>query len=246
MDSSPVWAKNASDRIYFSCAGLPISEASAPKSDRPKSYSDMVNEMYATAATPVRGAAAICLLDLATGTMEDVLASDKYDYVHPQSTSDGSLYYVRKPYRIKNKSVSALGCLGDIFLLPVRLLGALFGFLNVFSAKYSGKTLSKNTDVKNRDEGQMLIDGNLIHAEKELKANRSRGDKNPGIIPHSWELRCLSADGRDRLVRAGVAAFRVNEEDGSILVSNGSHILCILADGGEEKVHSAAGVTAIH
>ncbi|MBQ9121776.1 MAG: hypothetical protein IJY12_05400 [Clostridia bacterium] len=244
-DSAPVWSAVSPDRIYFCCAGLPIEEAPEPTADHPKSYSDMVNEMYSSATVAPRGASAICLLDLVAGTIDEVLSNGKYDYLHPQSTPDGSLYYIRRPYRASSGGSGALGCLGDIFLLPVRLIGALFGFLNVFSAKYSGKTLSKNTDVKNRDERQMLIDGNLIHAEEELKANKRHGDKNPGIIPRSWELRRIAPDGSDTLIRAGVAAFRVDEEDGSILVSNGSHILRLTTDGGEEKLHSATGVTAI-
>ena len=129
-------------------------------------------------------------------------------------------------------------------MMPVRLFQALFGFLNVFSAKYSGKTLSRS-DVKNRDEGQLFIDGNLINAERELKANAKRGDKNPGIIPRSWELRRLSPNGEDTLVRAGVAAFRVDEATGDIIFSNGSAILRLDKDGKEEKIIKADKVTFI-
>ena len=130
-------------------------------------------------------------------------------------------------------------------MLPFRLLSALFNFLNVFSAKYSGKTLSRSGDVKNRDENKLFIDGNLINAEEELKANRSRGDKNPGIIPSSWELRRLDANGNDTLVRKGVVAYRVDEKTGDILISNGSAILSVSSDGKEEKISSASHVTYI-
>ena len=134
----------------------------------------------------------------------------------------------------------------DIVLFPIRLLGAIFGFLNVFSAKYSGKTLSKNRDIKNRDEKELFIDGNLINAEKELKANKRKGDKIPGIIPHSWELRRLDTNGNDTLVRAGVAAFFVNENEKNILVSNGSGVLRINSDGKEEKICSVGKITYIY
>ena len=130
------------------------------------------------------------------------------------------------------------------FNLKVRLVGAFLGFLNVFSAKYSGKTLSRS-DVKSRDEKQLFIDGNLINAERELKKNAKRGEKHPGIIPRSWELRRLSANGEDTLVRAGVTAFRVDDATGDILFSNGSAIIKRDKDGKEEKILSADGVTFI-
>ena len=132
----------------------------------------------------------------------------------------------------------------DTLLLPFRLVMAIFNFFNIFSAKYSGKTLTRAGDVKNRDEQKMRIDGNLINAEAELKANRDRGDRNPGIIPHTWELRRRRADGNDELVRRGVVAYRV-DKNGDILVSNGTAILRMTAEGQEEKLVDAPHVTFI-
>ena len=245
-DSAPAWSTAHPDQIYFCSAGLPIStEPQAKPNAAPKGYSEMVQEMYNTAARAHHGPTAICLLDIARGTMEELLSNDKYDYTHPQSMPDGSFYYIRRPYRSVSKRANPFGCLLDILLLPFRLLGALFGFLNVFSAKYSGKTLSKSGDIKHRDEQQMFIDGNLIQAERELQANRKRGQANPGIIPHTWELRRREANGTDTLIRAGVAAFRANPHNGEILLSNGSAILRRTPDGKEEKLTDVHGVTFI-
>ena len=241
-DGSPVWSATESGKIYFCSAGLPENVNNPPERDEgPKGISQMVNEMYSASST-VKGPSAICLLDIRAGRLDEILANDRYDFTHPQSTLDGSLYYIKKPYK-SNSGCNSFGCLADIVMLPVRLFQALFGFLNVFSAKYSGKTLSRS-DVKRKDEGQMFIDGNLINAERELKENQRRGDKNPGIIPHSWELRCLDKNGSDRLVRSGVSAYRVLE-GGNILISNGSHIILIDSNGREEKLISAHAVSFI-
>ncbi|MBE6609054.1 MAG: hypothetical protein E7634_00085 [Ruminococcaceae bacterium] len=243
-DTSPAWAAFDPNKIYFCCMGLPIKEAKDPNYNAPpRSISQIVSEMY-DASTVVRGPSSICLLDTSLGTLDEILSDDRYDFTHPQSLGDGSLYYIRKPYRQNSDKRSSFGCLAEIALLPFRLLEALFGFLNVFSAKYSGKTLSKN-DVKHRDEKQMYIDGNLINAEKELRANAKKGDKNPGIIPRSWELRRLDSSGNDTLIKRGVSAFRVNETTGDILLSNGSHILKLDKNGKEEKILSAPKVTFI-
>ena len=91
----------------------------------------------------------------------------------------------------------------------------------------------------------MFIDGNLINAERELKNNAKRGDKNPGIIPRSWELRRLATNGEDSLVRAGVTAFRVDEATGDILFSNGSAVLKLDKNGKEERIVKADKVTFI-
>ncbi len=241
-DSWPVWSAVDSGKIYFCSAGLPENEKAAPDDNAaPRGISQIVDEMYSSSSVRL-GPSAICLLDINEGSLVELLSDNSYDYTSPQSTSDGSLYYIRKPYK-NNSGGNSFGCLADIVMLPVRLFQALFGFLNVFSAKYSGKTLSRS-DVKRKDEGQMMIDGNLINAERELKENQRRGDKNPGIIPRSWELRRLDGSGTDTLIRAGVLAYRV-DESGKILISNGSHILRIDADGREERLLTADKVTFI-
>lgn len=244
-DSSPVWSVSESDKVYFCSVGLPENEQRERDNDEaPRGISQMVNDIYSSSRPINRSPSSICLLDVTAGRLDELLADDRYDFTHPQSTSDGSLYYIRKPYKANSSSGSSFGCLADLVMLPIRLIEALFSFLNVFSAKYSGKTLSRS-DVKQRDEKQMFIDGNLINAEKELRDNQRRGDKNPGIIPGSWELHRLDASGKDSLVRRGVAAFRVNEENGDIIISNGSAIIRIDDSGREEKLLSAEGVVFI-
>lgn len=245
-DSRPVWSATDDNKIYFCCAGLPIEDSGEEHRTHQPDYTELVTQMFTSSApTTQRGPSSICLLDISNGTMDDVLSDEKYDFTSPQSMPDGSLYYIRRPYAHDNGGGSALGCLGETLLLPIRLFGALFGFLNVFSAKYSGKTLSKTVGAKNRDEAKLFIDGNLINAEAELRANRTRQDENPGIIPHTWELRRHEANGEDTLIRRGVAAYRVDEESGDILISNGSAILRRTRDGKEEKLSDTAKVTFI-
>lgn len=244
-DSQPSWSETRRDTIYYCSSGLPEKSQEDARSQRPMDMSQMATRMFTVPAAPVtRGPSAIMKLDIAAGTLDELLADDRYDYIRPQSLPDGSLYYIRRPY-IAERGTSALGCLGDIVLFPFRLLGALFGFLNVFSAKYSGRTLSKSVGTRNRDEEKLFIDGNRINAEAELRANRNRGEENPGIIPHSWELRCRKPNGDDILIRRGVMAYRVDTKTGDLLVSNGSAILRLAPDGREEKVLSAAKVTFI-
>ncbi len=244
-DSQPAWSATDANKIYFCCAGLPLDDGEKEKIEPTMSYAQIMTHMFTSVRTSaLRGPSSICLLDIERGDMDELLCDDRYDYTSPQSTRDGSLYYIQKPYKQQENGGDGLGCFLDALALPFRLVGALFGFLNVFFAKYSGKTLTNSVGTKQRDEEKIFIDGNLINAEKELRANKSHGDANPGIIPRTWELHRLGADGSDTLIKRGVIAFRVCE-GGDILVSNGSAILRIGTDGKEEKIVAAQKVTFI-
>ena len=151
----------------------------------------MVSEIYDNTATALRGPTSVCSIDTERGELTEILSDPEYDYTSPYSSFDGSLYYIKKPYSL-GIAPNPLGILGDILLFPFRILRALFSFLNVFSATYSGKTLTKGKNTKYKDEKKTFIDGNLINAEKELQENARKGEKFPGIIPRSWELHKLA------------------------------------------------------
>lgn len=243
-DFEPVWSASRPERFYFCTSGLKIDSTQKERESAGfTSVPQLMLQMASSSVPAVKGAASICMIDTSNGTMRELLCDGSFDYVHPQSLPDGSLFYIRKPYKQK-KDRTFGGCLLDIILFPFRLLASLFGFMNYFSMKYSGKALSKAGDIKNSDEGKLFIDGNLIEAEKELKANRSHGDRFPGIIPRSWELHRLFADGTDELIRRGVLAYRVTA-DNEIYISNGSCVLLRRENGEESKVSDTPRVTFI-
>ena len=244
IDRAPVFSKQNESLIYFTSTGLPNEDPEAPKSEAPKSYGQMVSEIYDNTATTLRGPTSVCSIDTERGELTEILSDREYDYTSPYSSCDGSLYYIKKPYSL-GAAPNPLGILGDILLFPFRILRALFSFLNVFSATYSGKTLTKGKNTKYKDEKKTFIDGNLINAEKELQENARKGEKFPGIIPRSWELHKLDKYGADTLIKKGVASYKVIEESGEIIYSNGSSIVALSSDGKEEKLSSADKVSYI-
>lgn len=239
IESSPVFDRADPHRILFCSSGLPVEDAPEDGTPTPPpSYADMVQDMYDASSYEARkGPSALCVLNLENREVTELLSDPRYDYLRPATAADGTLYYIRRPYEAER--MSTLGCLADALLFPVRLLGALFGFLNVFSAKYAGKTLSRS-DVKHRDERQMRIDGNLVNAERALRENRR--DEHPGIIPRTWQLIRRSPDGTEITVKRGVCAFALCE-DGTLLVSNGSAVLHMTKDGREDCLLRTEGVT---
>lgn len=249
VESAPVWSKVKPDTVIFSSAGLLQDgrEEDDPRNKRPTSYHEFMMSMMMGDEVIDReqSAQSISEMNLRTGEIVDLLTDPAYSFVRPQCDGEGNIYYIKKPFR-SDEGKKKGGCLVDLLLAPFRLIRAIVGFFNIFTVKYSGKNLTAaggNSKAKKKDEEKIFIDGNLIAAEKERRENQSKGDAYPGIIPRSFELRCLRADGEDRLIRKGVLSYRLCDE--GVLYSNGSYVLLRRPDGSEEKLIKADKVTFI-
>jgi len=113
----------------------------------------------------------------------------------------------------------------DLVLLPFRLLFAVFQFLNFFTVRYTGNTLTTtgNARQKHADIRKMMIWGNLLDADK--AADRAE-DGTPTLVPRTWELIRCKGNGnskKEEVVAKGVLSFDLYP-DGSVLYSNGSAI----------------------
>ena len=227
----PVWSAMKRDRIIYSGCGLAISRAES--SQKPLMMMTVADLKGSGIVSCEESPYYVCALDLDTMELSELVtdSTQRYSYVKPHESADGYIYYIKKPY--KNEEKQGSGCLSAL-LAPFRLLGALFGFLNFFTMKYSGKTLAGgkgNTKAKSRTEAEMFIDGNLVNAGKELERNEKSGDKFPGIIPRSYELcRRLGASGREEVIKRGVIAYAV-DRSGEIYCSNGNHLLKLTPNG---------------
>ena len=81
---------------------------------------------------------AIQKVDLDTGKFETLAEDEAYDYLLPRPAADGSLYYIRRPYKPEGHvEVSPWKLALDIVLFPFRLARALALFLNFFSMMWS-------------------------------------------------------------------------------------------------------------
>ena len=241
IESSPVWSKTEPDVIYYSSAGLAQMDAEALSEERMQSLPALLLAMAEAGRAVELGPAGIYRLDLAQGEITEIAEDPRYNYVKPQVAEDGSLYYIRRPYT-EAKGTARGSCLLDLLLLPVHLLRALFGFLTIFTMKYSGTTLrSGGSAAKKKSEADLYIEGNLINAAESLRQNG--GEDYPGIIPRSWELIRRTPDGREEVVRRGVLSFCLDGE--GFYFSNGSYVLYHSPDGKEEKITKADEVTFI-
>lgn len=236
VDTNPSWDKSNSDILYYESAGISNDEKPDEKAAQfmtPMQIMQYMNYSYKL------GPSAIVRINFKTGDLDYILESNDISYIKPATDREGNLYYIEKPYDPDRKSGS--GCLKDILLFPVRLFRAIFGFFNFFSIKYSGSALSNNgTKAKSKDQQKLFIDGNLIDAERALKENAN--DENPGIIPRSFKLCRRTPDGKTDVLKCGVIAYTVCS-DGTIVCSNGKHIIKLSPDGREERILTEDNVT---
>ncbi|WP_436898934.1 hypothetical protein [Acinetobacter gyllenbergii] len=182
----------------------------------------------------------VCRLNLKTGDLETIIADPRYDCYKPQMDAAGQLYFLKRPYKNQNYSGNSLK---DIIFAPFKIIRAVFGWLDFFTQRYTGESL-KSTSGSNpaksrqKSEEELFVEGNLIKAQKALQQNQSAGEKFAGVIPRSWELIQCSSTGEQKVFKRGVLGYRLNTQ-GSVLYSNGKHLVSIAADQTEQMLVEA-------
>ena len=226
LDIMPSFSRFDRQIIYFSSAGI---------------FFDPRKRVFHSSAY------ALNRLDLRSGEIEEVAADAAYDYLRPREDAEQTLYCIRRPKTAKKGGAfSPL----DIVLVPFRLIKALFAWLNFFSQRYTGESLTKRTSGVNpareqqKTDEEIFIEGNLINATQALKQNTREGDKYPGVIPKTWELARRAADGDWEVVRRGVLDYTFDAAQ-NILYSNGKYIIRRTPDGAEEKICPAQMATSL-
>lgn len=153
------------------------------------------------------------------------LASDpKYDLLTPKMAADGTLYYIRRPYRPLRQRVRPWQTFKEILLMPLHLLTAIFEWLNFFTRRYTGKSLLAAHQPQRVGSQKMVFLGRVVDVGTEVERNRRFGDADsPALVPRTWELVKQRPHQEPEIISHGVLAFDVGS-DGSIVYSNGSAI----------------------
>jgi hypothetical protein len=227
QENHPSYSQDGS-KIFFSSAGLALSHSG-----------------FAVGV----GSFGISCYNIERNELDELLLSDKFDYIAPKEDRNGNLLFIKRPYRYAANNGNILL---DIIFFPVRIVKAIGGLLNYFSIVFGGESLRSgkaNNDVKAKQmsERELFFDGNVINAQQSLKENQRLGEKYPGIIPHSWELTRLDKDGNQHCLKKGVMDFSICQ-NGDIVYSNGNAIIRLLPDGSEqliEKCRMASNVVEL-
>jgi hypothetical protein len=214
IDDAPHWVPGPAGELVFQSAAIGRNRAG-----------------FAVTQAPF----AIHKLDLEAGTVTTLAEDPRFDLLTPQLANDGTLFYIRRPYRDPNQPPSPWRAALDLVLLPFRLLNALFQFLNFFTVRYTGNTLTTtgNARQKHADIRKMMVWGNMLDADK--TADRA-DDGTPALVPKSWELiRRRKDSSTEEVVAKGVLCYDLYS-DGSVLYSNGSGIYRVDQKGSVERL----------
>lgn len=179
-----------------------------------------------------------------SGEIADVAGDEKYDFLLPRENRDGDLYCIRRPRQSQEETGPTFL---DVLFMPVRLLRAVFGWLNFFTQRYTGESLLKkdsggNNPARNRNQSdeEFFIEGNLLNTEQTRKGDALKGEKYPGSAPKNWELVKLGAATSIEVIKRGVLDYSFDTQ-GGILYSNGRYLLR-LSPSGEEEILCEAKV----
>ncbi|KGF73370.1 hypothetical protein DO97_19905 [Neosynechococcus sphagnicola sy1] len=174
-------------------------------------------------------------LDLDRQQITTLLADPQFDLLGPQLTSDGTLYYIRRPYRPLHRRSGLLRTLLDIVMMPLWFLYAIFQWINFFTLRYTGKPLMTAGQPQPMDVKQMMVWGNLIDAEQAARRNRFGEADAPALVPRSWQLVRQRPAQQPEVLSEGVLAFDL-AADGTLVYANGSAVYCLPPSGVAERL----------
>lgn len=192
-------------------------------------YTSMGYARNQSGAVAEKSPCSICCYDESTGSLDELIANDGFDYIKPSDDKEGNIYYIKRKYEPTKRESNLFM---DILLFPVRIVRAIGGFLSVFSMAFGGEPLRTggHNPAKSRtaDERELFVEGNLI------KAQRLSDNSDEGIIPSDWVLVKYS-DGEETVLKKGVMDYHLTD-NGDIIYSNGNAVRLLRKDGKDEKL----------
>ena len=214
LDENPVWGKADPRTIYYDSAGI--------GKDHAGGYIESTEK-------------AVNRLALDSGTIQTIAASPGHDCFSPKVDDQDRLYFIKRPHQKTGKKGMSFK---DFLLIPYRLARAVYYWIEFFSIRYTGESLTSagvNPSQAKNDPKQIMINGNIVNAEQALRENRSKGEKFPGIAPRSWELMRREKDGSLVCLKKGVIDFDVTRNN-EIVYSNGKYLILIDKAGTERVI----------
>jgi len=223
VDLAPSWVPGAARRLVYQSAGVGRDRSGRPVGLGPSSIHE---------------------LDLERGDVRTLAESPAHDLLGPRMGDDGALYYIRRP-RTGRSRFAPLRLLLDLLLLPFRLIGAIFNWLNFFTVRYSGRPLVSSQGAQQRqvDARQWLVWGNLIGAAEDARRGGGGDDDAPGLVPQSWQLVRQPADGALQVVARGVCSFDLAPD--GVVYSTGNAVYYQPRDGARLRLCSDSRIEQV-
>ncbi|MEM6447809.1 MAG: hypothetical protein AAF704_14795, partial [Cyanobacteria bacterium P01_D01_bin.123] len=201
VDSAPRWIRHKEKALIYQSAGV-----------RRDSQGFVID----------RAPMAIVELDFKQQDTVTVVEDPKFDLLGPQSTAEGWIYYIRRPYKSFRGGFNLKQLLKDLVLLPFRLAYSFFQLFNVFSQMMTGKPLINAATRKPQERQPIRTLGGLFLPENLPKKHAGEADA-PALVPATWQLVRQGVDGEPEVLAEHVLSYDL-AEDGSVVYTNGSGI----------------------
>lgn len=169
------------------------------------------------------GPAAIQKLDCNSGDLTTLLEDQHWDYLQPRMDMNGALHFIRRPH--DRNEVSPWHSIKAFVLLPFHLGAAVFGFLDAFSRMFAKRSLRPaggGKEVPLARSRFATFQDTAIALEKVLDKNGAIDDRTQ-VVPGSWELVRLDADGRETVLAKHVVSYDLGA-NGELVYSDGLRI----------------------
>ncbi|HEY8996181.1 MAG TPA: hypothetical protein VIM71_16060 [Lacunisphaera sp.] len=170
------------------------------------------------------GPVAIHRLDRTTREMTVLLEDEHWDYLQPKIDAQGTLYYIRRPYAIRDDLPLGQKLKG-FFLLPFHLASAVFGFLDAFSRMFGKQSLRPaggNKPLALSRSRFATFHDTTIALEKVLK-HGDQLDDSMQLVPATWELIRRDSAGNETVVAKHVVSYDLGP-NGEVLYSDGLRV----------------------
>jgi hypothetical protein len=212
IDEAPTWVRGNGRALVYQSAGIGRDERG-----------------FSVGLGPYR----LERIDMESKAVETLLEVDGYDLLQPRQLADGTLFYIRRPYKPHGEVPGPLEVLKDVVLFPYRLLRAVFHFLNFMSVAFSGKPLTTagagGVPGQRRPEPRHLaLWGQVIDTKRAMA--KAGNDEPANLVPREWTLVRRAPDGTETDLAEHVLAYDVTT-DGTVVVTNGTRVTWIDAAG---------------
>ncbi len=189
-----------------------------------------------------KSACRIELLDLESEQLSTLVEDEAHDLLQPRSLPDGSLVYIRRPYKPVQQfqQASLLDVAKDIVLFPYRLLRTFVYFFNFMSMMFSGKPLisagGPNTPA-GKINPYLMLWGQAVDTQRILNQDRP-GRARAALVPNDWQLIRRATDGTESKLANNVLAWDISSS-GEIIYTDGRSVYRLNSSGEYSRVADA-------
>ncbi len=220
LDESPQWLPDGSRKILFQSCMIGRNEHG-----------------HATGKSTWR----IEMLDLNGESVSMLHEEDQFDLLQPQMTDDGSLWYIRRPWKpAQRPEVSFLQLVQDVVFFPYRLARTIVYFLNFLSMMFVGKSMI-SADGPDRYRPPvnpwLMLWGQAVDTRVAASRSASGAASAKPLVPKNWQLMKRTKGGEQSALAESVVSYDIGAA-GDVVYTDGRSIFHLAPGGAPSLMHS--------